>query len=231
MRLLLDECIDERLRHAFAGHDCETARYAHLAGLKNGRLLLAAGSAGFNVIITVDQNIPDQQNLAGRSIGLLIICAPTNRLRDLMPLIPAALAAPGCHAARASRSYLLNRISCCNCLVAEGRPSAPLTRRVFVQGSIPILSPAYRGFCLQPGYCSVVWMETCPGLNRICSSSPPATWHSRAQVPESITLQPRARKRPRKSPLTPSRRGTISCAASSRAPGRRTRNPSIRQDS
>lgn len=79
MRVLPDECIDGRLRHAFAGHDCQTARYAHLAGLKNGRLLLSAESAGFDVIVTVDQNIPDQQNLADRSIGLLIICAPTNR--------------------------------------------------------------------------------------------------------------------------------------------------------
>ncbi|MDP9054576.1 MAG: hypothetical protein M3N93_09790 [Acidobacteriota bacterium] len=73
MRLLLDECIDERLRHAFAGHDCQTARYAHLAGLKNRRLLLAAESAGFNVIITVDQNIPDQQNLAGRGMGCSVL--------------------------------------------------------------------------------------------------------------------------------------------------------------
>ena len=142
MRLLLDECIDERLRHAFSGHDCQTARYAHLAGLKNGRLLLAAESAGFNVIITVDQNIPDQQKLVGRSIGLLIICAPTNRLRGVTPLIPAALAALDAMLPGPSRSYLLNRVSCCNCLVVEGRAIRPLTRRVFVQGSIPILSLA-----------------------------------------------------------------------------------------
>ena len=54
MRLLLDECVDERLRLLFSGHDCHTARYAGLAGLKNGELLKAAESAGFEVIITVD---------------------------------------------------------------------------------------------------------------------------------------------------------------------------------
>jgi hypothetical protein len=42
------------------------------------------------VLITVDQSIPDQQNLAGRTISVLILCAPTNRLRDLEPLVPAA---------------------------------------------------------------------------------------------------------------------------------------------
>jgi predicted nuclease of predicted toxin-antitoxin system len=95
MRLLIDECVDERLRLLFPGHDCQTARFANLAGLKNGRLLEAAESAGFDVLITVDQSIPDQQNMTGRGISLLILCAPTNRLRDLEPLAPAAIAALG----------------------------------------------------------------------------------------------------------------------------------------
>jgi predicted nuclease of predicted toxin-antitoxin system len=93
MRLLIDECIDERLRLLFPGHDCQTARFANLAGLENGRLLEAAEAAGFDVLITVDQNIPDQQNLAGRSISVMILCARTNRLRDLELLIPAAASA------------------------------------------------------------------------------------------------------------------------------------------
>ena len=92
MRLLIDECVDERLRHSFPGHDCQTARYAKLAGLKNGEMLSAAEAAGFDVLVTVDQSVPDQQNLEGRKIALLILSAPTNRLRDLRRLIPAARA-------------------------------------------------------------------------------------------------------------------------------------------
>ena len=93
MWLLIDECVDERLRLLFPGYDCQTARFANLAGLKNGRLLEAAEAAGFDVLITVDQNIPDQQNPAGRRISLLILCGPTNRLRDLEILVPAAVSA------------------------------------------------------------------------------------------------------------------------------------------
>jgi hypothetical protein len=63
MRLLFDECIDERLRLPFPRHDCQTARFADLAGLTNGLLLEAAEAAGFDVPITVDRNIPDRQNL------------------------------------------------------------------------------------------------------------------------------------------------------------------------
>ena len=92
MRILVDECVDQRLRLLFTGHDCETAAYAGLAGLKNGALLAAAEASGFNVLVTTDQEIPYQQNFAARRIAVLILCAPTNRLADLTGLIPAALA-------------------------------------------------------------------------------------------------------------------------------------------
>ena len=90
MKVLIDECIDERLRLSFSEYECETARFAGLAGLKNGQLLDAAEKAGFDVLITVDQNIPNQQNLCGRKLSLLILCAATNRLHDLLALVPAA---------------------------------------------------------------------------------------------------------------------------------------------
>ena len=95
MKLLIDECVDERLRLLFPGHECQTARFANLAGLKNGRLLEAAETAGFDVLITVDQNMPDQQNLSQRKIAIVILCGRTNRLRDLELLVPAAISALG----------------------------------------------------------------------------------------------------------------------------------------
>lgn len=91
MRLLIDECVDERLRHEFLNHDCQTARFAGFAGLTNGNLLLAAEAAGFDVIITVDQNIPYQQNLQNRRVAIVILRAPTSRLEDLKQTIPAVL--------------------------------------------------------------------------------------------------------------------------------------------
>lgn len=92
MRILLDECVDERLRHLLPEYDCQTARYAGFSGLKNGALLLAAEEAGFDVLVTVDQNIPDQQALTDRRISVLILCGRTNRLADLRLLAPAARA-------------------------------------------------------------------------------------------------------------------------------------------
>ncbi|MBV8906514.1 MAG: hypothetical protein JOZ22_22980 [Acidobacteriia bacterium] len=90
MRVLIDECVDERLRHEFAEHDCQTARYANLAGLKNGLLLSEAEAAGFDVLVTVHREIEYQQNMEGRRIAVIIFCAPTNRLRDLQKLASKA---------------------------------------------------------------------------------------------------------------------------------------------
>lgn len=93
MRILLDECVDQKLRLMFAEHDCHSAAYAKLAGLKNGALLAAAEAASFEVLITTDQEIPYQQNLGGMRLSIIILCAKTNRLADLKHLVPAALKA------------------------------------------------------------------------------------------------------------------------------------------
>jgi len=41
----------------------------------------------------MDQGMPYQQNVAGRTISLAIIRAKSNRLPDLLPRVPAILAA------------------------------------------------------------------------------------------------------------------------------------------
>jgi predicted nuclease of predicted toxin-antitoxin system len=88
MRILIDECIDERFRNSLPGHDCQTVRYAGLAGLTNGELLAAAETAKFDVFLTVDQGIEYQQNLTGRSIAIIIVRTKSNRLKDLLPHVP-----------------------------------------------------------------------------------------------------------------------------------------------
>jgi hypothetical protein len=55
MRILLDECVNQRMRNHLPGHECQSARYAGFGGLKNGELLDAAEAAGFDVLVTVDR--------------------------------------------------------------------------------------------------------------------------------------------------------------------------------
>jgi hypothetical protein len=92
MRILIDECVDERFRNGLSGHDCQTARYAGFTGLKNGDLLVAAEKAKFDIFLTVDQGIAYQQNLTARKLAIIILHAKSNRLKDLLPLVPHCLA-------------------------------------------------------------------------------------------------------------------------------------------
>src|SRR5271168_1223125 len=92
MRILLDECVHERFRNSFSNHDCQTTTFAGLAGLKNGELLTAAETANFDIFLTLDQSIEYQQNLANRRIAIIVVCAKSNTMRDLLPHVPACLA-------------------------------------------------------------------------------------------------------------------------------------------
>ena len=92
MRLLLDECLPQRVKFLFAeaGHVCQTAREAGLSGKENGELLAAADKK-FEVLLTIDKNIRHQQSLTGRAIAVLIIRAVSSDLDDIRPHVPEAL--------------------------------------------------------------------------------------------------------------------------------------------
>lgn len=103
MRLLLDECLPHPLKRLLRGHECSTVQEMGWSGKTNGQLLLLAEER-FEALVTMDQGIEHEQNLAGRNLALLILCAPSNKVEDLAPLVPAALAAlqdlPPGHVAR-----------------------------------------------------------------------------------------------------------------------------------
>lgn len=62
------------------------------AGIENGELLAKAVDAGFEVLVTMDSNMVHQQNIANYPIAVIALRAPSNRLADTRPLMPALLA-------------------------------------------------------------------------------------------------------------------------------------------
>jgi predicted nuclease of predicted toxin-antitoxin system len=85
VRILLDECVDQRFRRDLVGHEVITVQEAGWAGKKNGELLALAVKT-YRVFITVDRNLYFQQNLSNFNIAVLVLEARTNRLADLRPL-------------------------------------------------------------------------------------------------------------------------------------------------
>lgn len=57
----------------------------------NGELL-AAAQGEFDALVTMDRNIPFQQNLANVDLTIVLLEAPSNRLADLVPLVDEAKA-------------------------------------------------------------------------------------------------------------------------------------------
>jgi hypothetical protein len=60
--------------------------------LDNGALLEAMAEQ-FDALDTVDRRLPHQQSTPDRSFGVVVLCANSNRLADLLPLVPELLLA------------------------------------------------------------------------------------------------------------------------------------------
>jgi hypothetical protein len=63
VKVLIDECLPWKLGRLLTGHDCVGVVKAGFAGKSNGDLLRSTGAAGFDVLITNDQNLAYQQNI------------------------------------------------------------------------------------------------------------------------------------------------------------------------
>jgi predicted nuclease of predicted toxin-antitoxin system len=87
VKILLDECVDQRLAREITGHEVVTVPAAGWASAKNGELL-ALAQKHFDAFVTVDRNIAFQQRLLQFSIAVVVLRARTNRLSDLRSLIP-----------------------------------------------------------------------------------------------------------------------------------------------
>ena len=73
MRILFDHGTPFPLRGALTGHSIARAQDLGWDRLSNGELLTAAEQAGFALLLTTDKNIRYQQNLAGRTIAILVL--------------------------------------------------------------------------------------------------------------------------------------------------------------
>lgn len=86
MRVLLDENLPVGLSDHLAPYHVETVSGRGWAGIKNGELLRRA-TGEFDVLVTMDRNLKDQQPLADQSFGVVLVRAPSNRMSDLIPLV------------------------------------------------------------------------------------------------------------------------------------------------
>jgi len=85
VKILLDECTPHVLKRLLTGFEIKTVQDQGWSGITNGELLrLTEGQ--FDILITSDQNLRYQQNLAKRRLA--IIQLPTNQVPIVIKLTP-----------------------------------------------------------------------------------------------------------------------------------------------
>ncbi len=86
MRLLLDESVPARFRRSLPKYSVKTVVEMGWGGVKNGDLLALAAKE-FDAFLTVDKNLPYQQNVATLPVAVIVLVAYSNELTALLPLV------------------------------------------------------------------------------------------------------------------------------------------------
>lgn len=73
MRVLFDQGTPAPLRRLLTGHEVVTAYERGWSTMANGALLAAAEADGFEVFVTTDARLKHQQNLASRTLAVVVL--------------------------------------------------------------------------------------------------------------------------------------------------------------
>lgn len=87
MKILIDESLPRFTLQLVQEHEAFTVQYMGWTGIKNGALLRRA-EGQFDVFLTADKNLRYQQNLADRTLAVIVF--PSNKL-SVVKQLEAAL--------------------------------------------------------------------------------------------------------------------------------------------
>jgi hypothetical protein len=92
VRVLFDQGTPAPLRRLLQQHEVVTAYERGWSTLKNGELLAAAEGDRFQVLVTTDTNLKYQQNLASRTIAIVVLSTTSwPRIQAAVELVVAAV--------------------------------------------------------------------------------------------------------------------------------------------
>lgn len=92
MRILFDQGTPVPLRNHLAAHQVSTAFEFGWGRVENGELLKLAEEGGFEVLVTTDQNLKYQQNLASRKIAVVVLSSTSwPRIQKVLKLVADAV--------------------------------------------------------------------------------------------------------------------------------------------
>ena len=87
-KLLLDECVPQRVRKSLPEFEVYTTAYMGWGGIKNGKLLQLAVDNKFDLFLTTDKNLPYQQNATKFPIVIVVFNVIKDELETILLLLP-----------------------------------------------------------------------------------------------------------------------------------------------
>jgi alkanesulfonate monooxygenase SsuD/methylene tetrahydromethanopterin reductase-like flavin-dependent oxidoreductase (luciferase family) len=91
MRVLLDQCTPAPIREYLKKHQVFTAHEQGWGTLLNGNLIKAAEEAGFDVLVTADSHMMNQQDLTQTQLAVVVLS--TNHWKSILTAINSVAAA------------------------------------------------------------------------------------------------------------------------------------------
>jgi predicted nuclease of predicted toxin-antitoxin system len=84
--VLLDENLPRLLKGDLPQFDVRTVREMGWSAKSNGELLQIADE-NFEVLVTADRSLPNQQSLAGRRVGVVVLATRSTKLEDIREIL------------------------------------------------------------------------------------------------------------------------------------------------
>jgi hypothetical protein len=100
VKILFDQGTPVPLRRHLRLHEVTTVYELAWTTLQNGQLLSQAEAAGFDVLVTTDQNLKYQQNLSERRLAVVVILSTSwPKIQACLSVVTAAIdeATRGCY--------------------------------------------------------------------------------------------------------------------------------------
>jgi predicted nuclease of predicted toxin-antitoxin system len=91
MKILLDECVNKRLKSHLSDFEVYTVNEMKWCGVKNGKLMSLCVTNQFDVILTIDKNMTHQQNIEKYPITIAVFNTSTSKMEELLLFIPSLL--------------------------------------------------------------------------------------------------------------------------------------------
>lgn len=96
MRILFDQGTPSPLRRLLPEHEVSSTYELGWSRLENGELLTAAEQDGYEVFVTTDSHLKDQQNLTGRRLAIVVLLSTSwPRIERAGKAVVAAIRAAG----------------------------------------------------------------------------------------------------------------------------------------